>query len=136
MEMTSLPQETSDSRQGPTNKGLRTHSFLVPSGNRIQSLELMEKWLTSNTVCSHCKQGQLYVIKEVDIEGLSSSIVWKCSNCENQSLAPTSSKVKFTGKKGEQPKAAVNLTSVGGIMTGGELSKHLKVFYKLWISLV
>jgi hypothetical protein len=112
--------------QGPTNKGLRTHSFLIPSGNRIQNLQLQEEWIGNHTVCKQCKLGHFQIIKEVDIEGLSSSIIWGCLNCNHQTVAPTSPKVKFTGLKGEKPKSTINLQAVGGIMMGGATFKTME----------
>ena len=64
--------------EGPTNKGVRCHSFLTPSGNRIQNLELLQDWIGSNLVCGFCKQGSPTMVKEIDMEGLSSKILWQC----------------------------------------------------------
>jgi len=112
--------------EGPTAQGTRDYSFNPPSGNRIQSLELLEKWTISNTVCASCKIGQLKLSKEADIEGLASKILWRCSNCGIQSFCDTSNKVKFTGIKGEKPKAGINLQAVGGTMMVGSTFRTLQ----------
>ncbi len=123
----SLNDDKSDNIfEGPTNKGMRTHSFITPSGNRIQNLELLQKWIGSNLVCSSCKQGSPTIVKETNVEGLSSQILWRCSTCQKEFLAPTSSKIKFTNQRGEKPKSTVNLMAIGGTMMGGGTFRTLE----------
>ncbi len=66
-------------------------------------------------------------MQEIDMEGFSSSIKWKCSVCGVESICSTSSKIKFTNIKGEKPKAAINIQAVGGIMTTGATFKTLEI---------
>ena len=46
----------------------------IPSGSRIQNLNLLQRWLDENSVCSICNVGQLKLNNERDIEGLSSAL--------------------------------------------------------------
>ena len=119
-------EDKTASVEGPTNKGVRCHSFLKPSGNRIQNLELLQDWIGTNLVCGFCKQGSPTMIKEMDMEGLSSKILWQCSACKKEFLASTSPKVKFTNEKGEKPKSTVNLMAVGGAVMGGSTFRTLE----------
>ena len=66
------------------------------------------------------------MMQEIDMEGFSSSIKWKCCVCGMESICSTSSKIKFTNIKGEKPKAAINIQAVGGIMTNGATFKTLE----------
>jgi hypothetical protein len=65
-------------------------------------------------------------VKEMDIEGLSSSMVWKCSNYSVIFVSLTSTKIKFTGIKGKKPKVTINLQAVGRIMIEGSIFKTLE----------
>jgi hypothetical protein len=121
-----LEDNQNNTLEGPTNKGLKTHSFITPSGNRIQNLELLQDWLKSNLVCNSCKQGYPMLVKEMNIEGLSSQFLWRCSICQKEFLAPTSPKVKFTGEIGEKPKSTINIMAIGGVMMGGGTFKTLE----------
>jgi hypothetical protein len=111
--------------QGPTQRGIRDYSFNPPTGNRILNLELMVKWIGDNLVCGKCKNGCLALALETDIEGLSSSLKWRCSSCGVESLCPTSPKVKFLNIKSEKPKPTINLQTVGGTMSTGSTFKVL-----------
>jgi hypothetical protein len=89
-------------------------------------LDLLAQWIKGSAVCNNCKQGQLTMIQETDIEGLSSQIQWKCSICNIQSFSSTSSKIKFTGIKGEKPKSSINLQAVGATIMTGSTFKTLE----------
>ena len=58
-----------------TVKGIRKPES-IPLGARIQNLDLLQKWLDGNGVCSVCNIGQLKLIRENDMEGLASVLDW------------------------------------------------------------
>jgi hypothetical protein len=108
----------------PQKTTINKESIQTPSGRRIQELELLPKGLSSLACCKFCG-GSLDIVKETNIRGLSSSLVWKCNHCEKETSVPTSDFVSLpsVGKRAE-----VNLLAVGGIEMIGKGYSGLDTF--------
>jgi len=84
-----------------------------PAGRRVQDLSLLAEGISELTCCKLCC-GKLELVKEKNIQGLSSSLVWSCMSCKEELAIPTSHMIKSNIPKGK-PRSEVNLLAVGGM---------------------
>src|ERR1700722_11845796 len=59
----------------------------IPNGRRIQDLELLSTGISKCACCKFCN-GDLILIKENNIRGLSSSLIWQWDNCKKETSIP------------------------------------------------
>jgi hypothetical protein len=63
-----------------TNKPENFHNFKQLNGRRIIDIQLFDQYISSFVCCKVCS-GSVRLEDEQNIEGLSSSLLWRCSNC-------------------------------------------------------
>jgi hypothetical protein len=95
------------------------------NGRRIIDLEILNECISKSMCCIDC-HGPIQLIDEKNIEGLSSSLIWRCSGCFQDISIPTSSFIKAS-EKFAKPRAEINILAVGAIEMIGKGFKGLDV---------
>ncbi len=78
---------------GTGSWSLSKNTFRELSGRRIVEIQILNECLSSSMCCNVC-HGSIQLVDERNIEGLSSSLIWKCSICFQEIIIPTSSFIK------------------------------------------
>ena len=117
-----LPSNERIFNYGSTNSKKNNQVNLV-SGRRIVDIQLLNEHIKELACCRVC-HGSIDLVNEENIEGLSSSLIWRCSNCYQEISIPTSLTIK-SKEKFAKPRAEINILAVGAIEMIGKGYKGL-----------
>jgi hypothetical protein len=93
------------------------------NGRRIVDIQLLNEHIKELTCCRVC-HGLIDLVNEENIEGLSSSLIWRCSKCFQEISVPTSLTIK-SKEKFAKSRAEINILAVGAIEMIGKGYKGL-----------